>query len=410
MALLQALESTPYLNAAILAAVLAAALVLLSPKLENNRLWRATITPLASIIGSGFLVIGPILSTSYGEYAPIVMVGLCLVAYLFGMAIRYNIAQRADASDARGASVQGLEMAASWSLGIAYIISVAYYLNLFGAFGVSLTEVNDAVHAKLLTTSIFLFVLLTGWTRGFTALEKLEQLSVSFKLAIIAGLILGLAIYFAGHAASGELVVNPSTRTGAGALALVFGLVVTVQGFETSRYLGDEYDAKTRIRSMRLAQWISTAIYMVYIGLMAYVFPAGELELKETEIVSMMDLVAPILPLLLVAAALSAQLSAAVADTGGAGGLFVELTCRRVDEKHAYLLLVGIGLAVTWLFNVFEIIAYASRAFALYYGMQAAIAAATAHERGAPAWRVLAYGALAALGLAIAVFGTPAEV
>ncbi|MCB1472694.1 MAG: APC family permease [Rhodobiaceae bacterium] len=398
-----------FASASILAAVLLTGAVLFHPRLVRARLWRATITPLASIIGSGFLVLGPLLEVSYGAYAPLAMAFLCVLAYAFGDAVRFNIAAL-DASANRGHLSERLEQSASWVLAFAYIISVAYYLNLFGAFGVSLTEVNDAVHAKLLTTSIFLFVLLTGWTRGFTALEKLEQLSVSFKLAIIAGLILGLAIYFAGHAASGELVVNPSTRTGAGALALVFGLVVTVQGFETSRYLGDEYDAKTRIRSMRLAQWISTAIYMVYIGLMAYVFPAGELELKETEIVSMMDLVAPILPLLLVAAALSAQLSAAVADTGGAGGLFVELTCRRVDEKHAYLLLVGIGLAVTWLFNVFEIIAYASRAFALYYGMQAAIAAATAHERGAPAWRVLAYGALAALGLAIAVFGTPAEV
>ena len=398
-----------FASASILAAVLLTGAVLFHPRLVRARLWRATITPLASIIGSGFLVLGPLLEVSYGAYAPLAMAFLCVLAYAFGDAVRFNIAAL-DASANRGHLSERLERSASWVLAFAYIISVAYYLNLFGAFGVSLTEVNDAVHAKLLTTSIFLFVLLTGWTRGFTALEKLEQLSVSFKLAIIAGLILGLAIYFAGHAASGELVVNPSTRTGAGALALVFGLVVTVQGFETSRYLGDEYDAKTRIRSMRLAQWISTAIYMVYIGLMAYVFPAGELELKETEIVSMMDLVAPILPLLLVAAALSAQLSAAVADTGGAGGLFVELTCRRVDEKHAYLLLVGIGLAVTWLFNVFEIIAYASRAFALYYGMQAAIAAATAHERGAPAWRVLAYGALAALGLAIAVFGTPAEV
>ena len=398
-----------FASASILAAVLLTGAVLFHPRLVRARLWRATITPLASIIGSGFLVLGPLLEVSYGAYAPLAMAFLCVLAYAFGDAVRFNIAAL-DASANRGHLSERLEQSASWVLAFAYIISVAYYLNLFGAFGVSLTEVNDAVHAKLLTTSIFLFVLLTGWTRGFTALEKLEQLSVSFKLAIIAGLILGLAIYFAGHAASGELVVNPSTRTGAGALALVFGLVVTVQGFETSRYLGDEYDAKTRIRSMRLAQWISTAIYMVYIGLMAYVFPAGELELKETEIVSMMDLVAPILPLLLVAAALSAQLSAAVADTGGAGGLFVELTRRRVDEKHAYLLLVGIGLAVTWLFNVFEIIAYASRAFALYYGMQAAIAAATAHERGAPAWRVLAYGALAALGLAIAVFGTPAEV
>ena len=408
MALLQALESTPYLNAAILAAVLAAALVLLSPKLENNRLWRATITPLASIIGSGFLVIGPILSTSYGEYAPIVMVGLCLVAYLFGMAIRYNIAQRADASDARGASVQGLEMAASWSLGIAYIISVAYYLNLFGAFGVSLTNVDDPLHAKILTTAVYLLILIVGWTRGFKALEHLEYFSVAGKLAIISGLIVGLIAHFGAAYSSGELVANAAKLSGWPALTLAFGLIVTVQGFETSRYLGKEYDSDTRIRSMRLAQWSSTMIYVVYILLVTYAFDNVQVKLTETAIVDMMHVVAPILPALLVAAALAAQFSAAVADTGGGGGLIAELTAERLSIRQAYAVLVVLGLVLTWSANVFEIISYASRAFAIYYGLQAAIACVEARSNGHHG-QSTAFGALAMLGLLIAVFGQAVE-
>tara|TARA_R110002051_G_scaffold271530_2_gene332023 strand:- start:8466 stop:8675 length:210 start_codon:yes stop_codon:yes gene_type:complete len=51
------------------------------------------------------------------------------------------------------------------------------------------------------------------------------------------------------------VVTNPPTVTGWQAFALTAGLRVAVQGFETSRYLGAEYDAQIRIRSLRLAQW-----------------------------------------------------------------------------------------------------------------------------------------------------------
>lgn len=40
-----------------------------------------------------------------------------------------------------------------------------------------------------------------------------------------------------------------------------------VQSFETSRYLGAEYDAKNRIRTIRYAQRLSAAIYLLFIGL-----------------------------------------------------------------------------------------------------------------------------------------------
>ena len=40
-------------------------------------------------------------------------------------------------------SATRLESAASWALAFAYIISVTYYLNLFGAFAVTMTDKND---------------------------------------------------------------------------------------------------------------------------------------------------------------------------------------------------------------------------------------------------------------------------
>lgn len=390
-----------------MAGVVLAGGLLLWPRLANATLWRATITPLASIIGSGFLVLGPILDVSYGAAAPFVMLALCAVAWLFGWAIRYNIA-RIEATDRRSPLAERAETLASAVLAFAYLISVTYYLNLFGAFGVSLTALDDSYHARLLTTSVFLVVLAVGWSRGFSALERLEQVSVGLKLAIIAGLLVGLIVHFAQTAKAGALVLNPGTLTGWPALMLGAGLVVTVQGFETSRYLGASYDSATRIRSMRMAQWLAAAIYMIYIVLLTYAFDPRVLTLDETSIIDLMEGVAPILPVLLVAAALSAQFSAAVADTNGSGGLVNELTRGLVTPRVAYAGVVGFGILLTWTADIFEIISYASRAFAAYYALQAGIAAVSAracNQKG----RAVLFALIAVGGALAALFGKPVE-
>ncbi|MFZ1727345.1 MAG: hypothetical protein WAU13_11880, partial [Albidovulum sp.] len=117
----------------------------------------------------------------------------------------------------------------------------------------------------------------------------------------------------------------------------------------------------------------------------------------------------PILPALLVAAALAAQFSAAVADTGGAGGLIPELTGGRISTRKAYATLVGAGVALTWVSDIFSIIAYASRAFAFYYAVQSAIAALAALRHDKSPLRAAAYAALGLCGIAFAVLGTSVE-
>lgn len=390
-----------------LAATTLAALVLVWPRIAGNTTWRATLTPLASIIGSGFLVLGPLLQHSFGAFAPLAMLALCSAAWAFGAAIRFNIARRA-AKIRRSAAETRLELAASWALAFAYFISVAYYLNLFGAFGVKLTPFASGLNARLLTTAVFLLILAIGWTRGFGALERLEQVTVTVKLAIIAGLLAGLFWTFAEAAGAGHLRADPARVTGLAALTLGFGLIVTVQGFETSRYLGAEYDAPTRIRSMRLAQALSAAIYLAYLLPFAFTFHVAKDALTETAIIDLMGQVAPILPLLLTVAALAAQFSAAVADTGGSGGLLRELTARRLPLRWAYAALTASGLALTWAFDVFEIIAHASRAFALYYALQSALAAVGAWRQNARGKSVV-FAILAVLAAAITAFGQAIE-
>ncbi|MFD1342703.1 hypothetical protein [Litorisediminicola beolgyonensis] len=390
------------LDAVILAVTVAVGAVLFLPRIARAELWRATITPLASIIGSGFLVLGPILNSRFGAWAPLAMLLLCAVAWSFGAAVRCNIAARNHATPTGPVAL--LESVSDWALAVCYIVSVAYYLGLFGAFGTRLAGAEDPEHARLLTSAAFVVILILGFRRGFGALERLEALSVTMKLAIIAGLLAGLAVFTVERATAGALVLNPVTLKPLETMTLLFGLVITVQGFEISRYLGDAYDPSVRIRSMKLAQGLASAIYLIYVLLLAYVFPAGSLALDETAIIDLMQIVAPVLPTLLVLAALAAQLSAAIADTGGAGGLAKELSGGRILARSAYAVLVAVGLWLTWAADVFEIVAYASRAFAIYYALQCAIAALNS-----TGWRRAGFVALSGLGIAIALFGTAVE-
>jgi hypothetical protein len=246
-------------------------------------------------------------------------------------------------------------------------------------------------------------------------LERVEQGTVGIKLAVIAGLIAGLISYAIPKAATSGLDFSGPDSFGWESIAIALGLIITVQGFETSRYLGDEFDAKTRIRTMRLAQWSSTGIYLVYVLLSTLCFTADQVGESETAIIDMTYLVAPVLPAMLVAAALAAQFSAAVADTGGCGGLAEEISAGRLKAKSMYIAIGILGTALTWIADIYAIIAYASRAFAVYYAVQCLIAltlarkAENSREPRHKALTTVTFLVLAAVAMAVVLFGRPAD-
>ncbi len=394
-------------NILVLGLVGLAGLALAHPRVRRSTDWRATVTPLASIIGSGFLVLAPLLVREFGTRAVWVMAGLCGVAYLVGEAIRWNIHQRHVAPERTLQLSAALEVASSWTLAVAYVISVCYYLNLFGAFALSLVFPDSPVAAKLLTSLVLVVIALLGWTRGLRGLERAESVTVAIKLAVIAGLLGGMAHFTWGLAGQGAL------QSGGGhfdwdSLRLAFGLIITVQGFETSRYLREAYDADTRIRTMRRAQWLSTAIYITYVGFAGLDFAASSMPLKETAIIDMTTPIAAVLPILLVVAALSAQFSAAVADTNGCGGLAHEMSGGRVSSRLAYVALAVLALGLTWAADIYQIISYASRGFAVYYALQCALATRLTHAAGGSPWRTAGFSLLTTLLAAAALLGLPA--
>ena len=386
-------------------------ILLFTKPVEKSSWWAATAIPLASIIGSGFLVIAPILQMSTGNYALVAMTFLVLTAYMIGSAIRFNI-RYVEPKLAAGTlhhTAFYTEKISQWALSFAYIVSVTYYLSLFGDFMLRGVHVVDETLSHIITSAVLIFIAFYGNHRGFNFLAKFEAL----KLGIIAGLIAGLiwGNYNAWSEGVWHLMDNSPTP-GWHEMRVVLGMLIVVQGFETSRYLGEKFPPTLRIRTMRYAQWISGGIYILYIALMLYYFnyplpPEGQ----DTAIITLSKHIATILPIMLVTVALIAQFDAAVADAQGGSGLISELSKKRISIGMGYILIAIGGLIIVWTSNVFEIITYASQAFALYYMLQSLVAAITAFaHKDIPNRLVkfIGFSFVSSLAASVVIFGIPA--
>ena len=371
-------------NAILLGAAFIIAALLFHPKVRLSRNWRATVTPLASIIGSGFLVAAPLLSHAVNGWAFFAMAGIILLAYGIGEVIRFNIRYAEPLLNSSQAPplLLNMERISGLVLSVAYVISVAFYLRLLASFVLHAMEIESDFYANLLTTGVLVSIALIGLWRGLEGLENLEESAVNIKLAIIAALLLGLIGYDLNWLAQAENQINYTPLANwPHSMRLLAGILLIVQGFETSRYLGAEYDAQTRIRTMRFAQLLSAAIYLLFIGLSLPLFNGFHEPRSETAIITLSAMVSPILPAMLIVAALMSQFSAAVADTAGSGGLLSEFSHRRLSPRLGYVFVVTLAIVLIWSANIFEIITIASRAFAAYYLLQCLVALSVNYRR-----------------------------
>jgi hypothetical protein len=345
-----------------------------SKRLTVSSNWKATVTPLASIMGSGFLVSAPLLAGIVGNLAVVCMALLLVLAYMVGGAIRFNIRHFEPIENKGHGPAQDIAFLSRIVLVGAYFISVTYYLQLLAAFVLKAVGVHSPVAANGITTLLLLAIGGIGMWRGLKELEAVEKYAVAFNLGMIGALLVSLAVYNVRMVFGGTWALpSISSVIDFHDLRVLLGLLIVVQGFETSRYLGDEHPAGQRIATMRTAQLVSTVIYLLFIALATVLFHDG-LGADVTAIIGMTKPVAVVLPVLLAVAAIGSQFSAAVADNAGAGGLIEDITHSKAPIRYAYLLILLVTVVLTWSTNVNEIIAYASRAFALYYTLQCVVA------------------------------------
>lgn len=372
-----------------------------------KQLIKATSTPLASIFGSGFLVIVPILAGAVGPYSVFAMALVCAVAYCVGNVIRFNIrtAEPLLESDQARETTRVLEKSSDLALVAAYVISVCLYINILASFLLGgIGKGLDTIHNEHIVSVVVISTIgLVGYFKGLAMLEKLETIALWITLLIILALFAGFAAFDVKAAASAIQWPKMPDRSWWQIATIVGGTLIVVQGFETSRYLGQEFDATTRINSCRLSQIVSTIVYLIFIALATPLMHFLGDKVEDNALIMLAGKASVLLPIPLVVAAVMSQFSAAVADTLGGSGNMVESTNKRVDNKHAYLIICG-GAIILCFSPTLTILALASRAFAFYYLLQCLVAV-TVSKSGA---QRLFFGVVAAVLAFITMFAVPA--
>lgn len=336
----------------------------------------ATITPLASIFGSGFLVIVPILAGAVGAYSPLVMAIVCAVAYSVGSVIRFNIKHAEPLLlNKPSESTLSFERGSDLALILAYIISVSLYLHILSAFVLGGLNIDTPFAENLLTSIVLAFITIVGFIKGLKALRRLETWSLSITLFIILAIIMGFSAYGWQAWTEGNLVIPSAVKhTPWEILTIVSGTLIVVQGFETPRYLGETYEANTRIAASRWSQIISTVVYLIFVTLSLPLLHTLNNQYDDNSLIRLVGAASSLLVTPLIMAAALSQFSAAVADTLTATGNLEEITHHGLRARWGYLF-VGCGaIALTWSADTYQILALASRAFAFYYLLQCFVA------------------------------------
>lgn len=342
-----------------------------------KKLIAATSTPLASIFGSGFLIIVPVLNGAVGKYSVIAMIVVCVLAYCVGHVIRFNIknAEPLFENDQATPRTKLIERSSDLALVAAYVISVCLYINILASFllaGIG-NKYDTPFNEHIVSIIVIGAIGLVGYFKGLQILERLEDIGLWVTLVIVAALFVGFGAFDVN--AMGTRVTLPETPDHSvwEILTIVGGTLIVVQGFETARYLGAEYDRETRIKSCRMSQIISTIVYVLFVALATPLMHFLGDTVKDNDLIMLAGKASGLLPLPLICAAVLSQFSAAVADTMGGSGNIVESTHNHVDSKHSNLIICG-GALILAFFPTLTILALASRAFAFYYMLQCLIA------------------------------------
>lgn len=366
----------------------------------------ATVTPLASIFGSGFLVIAAILSAAVGRYAVIAMAGICALAYAIGAVMRHNIRhvepllfnRKLPAWPAR------LELVSDFALVLAYVISVTLYLRIMASFALNLANLDSQQNQSLLVSVCIAVIMAFAVWRGLKSLEFLEKWALALTMVIVLVLLVTFVKLDLSILTEGVLKLPRSTaETPLHVLLLLGGTVIVVQGFETTRYLGEHYCPETRIRASRLSQIVSTVVYVIFIALVTPHTHLLDGLMSDSGLLDIVKQVAAFLVLPLVGAAIFSQFSAAIADTIGGTGNVRDRTDGKIPERWIYAVILTVALILTWSADTGQVLVLASKAFAFYYGLQCLVAVLISSDM-----RVrIGAGLLASIMFAIAAFAIP---
>lgn len=381
--------------------------VLYRPKVQESRIYKATVFPLGEIMDVGFIVFSPIIILLFGFGAPLAMLGLCLLAILTGFAISYNI-NNYEPLVGKPDPLHRWNSFALWALVAASIVNVAYYAQLLMTLvWLPLGDLYSPGLVAATAAALLGILAIYGFAKGLWALNEMGNKTTAFNLSAIVAVLVAFAAFNVQQLVGGDFNwphFNPPANDEA--FRKLLGLFVLVQGFESSRYIGAYFSADMRTKTMRSAQYISSVVFVLFVAFSLILFETVKVPANVTAIFEVSKQVSVFLPFLIMAAALGSQLSAIVNDTESRTEILASQAGDRLPRQWTFPLFLVPAILVVLLTDVASVVALASRVFAAYYLLQAFIAGRLAWRAQRWAWVAL-FAAISLAMAVVAVLGIP---
>jgi hypothetical protein len=375
--------------------------VLYRPKVQQSERYKAMVVPLANIMDVGFIVMSPAIVLLAGFAAPLVMLGICLLAIATGFAIAYNI-RHYEPLEGTDDPVNRVGYVSRWALTFASIINIAYYTLLLITLLLWPLDLYSVTNLAIGGTVLLVVLIIVGMAGGMDWLNNLGNKTTAFNLSAVVAVVTAFIVYniqewLGGRWDLGETEVMISGED----FRKIIGLFAIVQGFEAARYIGARFGKELRITTMRLAQVISSVVFVVFVASVLILYVQVQTDFSGESIFIVADEVGDFMPWLILLAAIGSQTSAIINATMSRSDMLVD---HKMPRRWTFVVLLGPAIAVFLLVDITEAVALASRVFAAYFVLQAVIAWILA--RRAQNWAALAGFTAIALAMGtITIFG-----
>lgn len=239
----------------------------------------------------------PVLERTLGSLSVVGAAAVCAVARVVSTSVRHcvRVVEPALESGSPDRVNAWLDRAGDAVIVVAYVISVALYLRIMAQYAVGFADPGgSALWERVLACAAVVVIMVVGITRGFAGLNLLDRFSLGVVLALTTLLGGTLLFHDVRSLFGGGVDLPPVPNVGIGEVLLVLGgIVITVQGFETVQYLGDRYDAETRVWASRLAQLVAASIYVGFVAVATPVMGLGTAEGPDGTLLDVTARVAP---------------------------------------------------------------------------------------------------------------------
>ncbi len=388
--------------AAALAVIAVIAYLLYRPRIQQSKEYQATVVPLSNIMDVGFIVMSPAIVMLAGFSAPLVMLGVCLVAIAMGFAMGYNI-RHYEPIEGTTDPLNRVERTAQWALLGASVVNIAYYTLLLMALFLLPFDAFTTGRQSFMGVIYLGGIAVIGYSGGMAWLNKKGDQTTAFNLAAVIGVLVAFAVYNLQEWLGGRWALGDSPEPDMEDFRKIIGLFAIVQGFEASRYIGDRFGAERRISTMRIAQVVSTVVFVAMIAVILVLFLPPSGKVTGTAIFEVADKVGASMPWLILLAAIGSETSAIIGATSSRSDMLVTA---KVPRKISFLVILLPAILVVIFVDVGAAVNLASRVFAAYYLVETLLAGLLARRRH-NWWAVAGFAVIGLIMLMIMIFGLP---